>query len=263
MTDRTFLWLAMLFYASGGVITLRRLRARGDAAGLQRWNHLIMACGFALHTVFLFMRGQLVRSCPLTTFFESVIFALWAAVLFYLLIGPAYRVSFLGAFTSPLVFLIGIGSMLALPDNPVAPTEKHNPWVEFHAAIAIVAYGAFALACVVGAMYLLQERQLKTRRLTSAFLQLPSIDQLDKINVRLVIMGFVMMTAGMVGGMISYRLVGHARGFKVFMAVAVWLVYAGFLALHYIGAWRGRRIAWLSVVSFVLVLVALWGMSLK
>jgi ABC-type uncharacterized transport system permease subunit len=35
------------------------------------------------------------------------------------------------------------------------------PWLELHASISLIAYGAFALACIAGVMYLVQERQIK------------------------------------------------------------------------------------------------------
>ena len=106
--------------------------------------------GFALHTVFLYLRGQAVGRCPLTNLFETQAFIAWAAVLFFLLIGPSYRVSFLGAFTAPLVLLICLAALILLPDAVQPQPATRSAWVEFHAAIAILASGAFALAFVTG-----------------------------------------------------------------------------------------------------------------
>src|SRR5882724_1975699 len=175
MTDRTFLWLAQVFYAASCVVTLRRLRAGGGGTGLQRVNYAAMAAGFALQTIFLYVRGQAIGRCPLTNLFETQVFIAWAAVLFFLLICPSYRVSFLGAFTAPLVLVICLTALLLPVDTVNAEPLSRSAWIEFHAAIAIVAYGAFALAFATSAMYLVQERQLKTRHLTSSFLLLPSI----------------------------------------------------------------------------------------
>src|SRR5260221_2342146 len=184
LTDRTFLWLAQALYAVSCVLTLRRLRAGGSGATLQRANYAGMAAGFALHTMFLYLRGQQVGRCPLTNLFETQAFISWAAVLFFLLIGPSYRVSFLGAFTAPLVLLICLAALI-LPVDLVQPQPAtRSAWVEFHAAIGILASCAVALSFLTGAMYLRQERQLKRRQLSSAFLLLPSIEQLDFIHYR-------------------------------------------------------------------------------
>ena len=43
--------------------------------------------------------------------------------------------------------------------------------------MSMIAYGAFALACVAGVMYLVQERQLKTHQLHSIFLSSAAADE--------------------------------------------------------------------------------------
>src|SRR5258708_14646246 len=144
MTDRTFLWIAQAFYAVSCVLTLRRLRAGGSGASLQRLNYAAMAAGFALHTIFLYLRGLAVGRCPLTNLFETQAFVAWAAVLFFLLIRPSYRVSFLGAFTAPLVLVICVAALLSPLDVPHTRPLAHSPWIELHAALAVVACCAFA-----------------------------------------------------------------------------------------------------------------------
>jgi ABC-type transport system involved in cytochrome c biogenesis permease subunit len=262
ITDRTFLWLAQAFYAASCVVTLRRLRTGGGGPNLQRANYAVMAVGFALHTVFLYLRGQSLGRCPLTNLFETQAFIAWSAVLFFLLIGPSYQVSFLGAFTAPLVLAICLTALVLPVDVTHAEPLARSAWVEFHAAIAIVAYGAFALAFVTGAMYLFQERQLKTRRLSSSFLLLPSIEQLDVIHFRLLIMGFAMLTAGMIGGIISYHIVGHWTTPKIIWAFSVWVVYGALVLARGLWALRGRKVAVVSMTSFVLMLAGFWGVNL-
>jgi ABC-type uncharacterized transport system permease subunit len=261
MTDRTLLWLAQAFYMVSVLLTVRRLRAGGATDLLHRVNFLAMVGGFLMHTGFLYMRGQLLHRCPLTNLFESQAFVAWAAVLFYLLIGSAYRVSFLGAFTAPLVLAICLLALILPIDVAHAEPLKRSPWIEFHAAIAIVAFGAFALALVASGMYLLQERQLKTRRLTPSFLLMPSIDQLEKINFRLLVMGIAMYSAGMLGGVISYRIVGQWSAPKIIWAWTVWLVYAGLVTAQLLRLARGRKVALATIALFVLTLVGYWGVG--
>jgi HemX protein len=263
MTDRTFLWLAQAFYAASCVLTLRRLRDGGSGATLQRANYAAMAAGFALHTIFLYLRGQQVGRCPLTNLFETQAFIAWAAVLFFLLIGPSYRVSFLGAFTAPLVLLICLAALM-FPNIDVVQAQPatRSAWVEFHAAIAILASGAFALAFVTGAMYLRQERQLKRRQLSSSFLLLPSIEQLDSIHYRLLIMGFGMLTVGMIGGLVSYHIVGHWTKPKIIWAISVWVLYGALVLARGLWTLRGRKVAVASMASFVFMLAGFWGVSL-
>jgi HemX protein len=256
IADRTFLWLALAFYAVAGGLTFWRLRGR-QAHPL---NYVLMGLGFVLQTTFLYLRGQHLQRCPLTNTFEATIFIAWAAVLFYLLIGPAYRVSFLGAFTAPLAFGLELIALTVLPDAPRAELSR-SPWVEFHAGVGILSFGAFGLAFVASVMYLIQERQLKSRKLSSSFLLLPPIEQLDVISYRLILLGFGMLTAGMIGGMISYHIVGHWSVPKIFWAITVWLLYGGLIAARKVWSVRGRRSALVAMTSFAFVVVGYWGLS--
>src|SRR5204862_4343760 len=121
---------------------------------LGRFNFLAIGLGFIFQTAFLSIRGHELHRCPVTNLFEVLIFLAWSVALIYLVIGPTYRLSLMGAFTAPLVFLIQALALLAPIDVPHQVRVAANPWLEFHASMSMIAYGAFALACVAGVMYL-------------------------------------------------------------------------------------------------------------
>ena len=222
-------------------------------------NFFAILAGFVCQSDFLYVRGQQIGRCPLTNYFELFVFFAWAMVLFYLLIGPTYRLSLLGVFTSPLVFLFQFAALLipGLDDRPSAPRAAVNSWMELHAAASIVAYGAFALAGISGVMYLVQERQLKTHHLGSIFFHLPPIRDLAVANRRLIVMGFALLTVGIGAGFAVGGISSHA--WKIAWSVAVWVLYAFILAAEWWHRISPRRGAWLSVGALVVVLCTLWG----
>lgn len=261
--ERNLLWLAQACYAVSGILTARRLRAGGPPGAGQRLTEAVMAVGFALHTAFLFMRGEAIGRCPVTNPLETTAFIGWSAVLFYLLIGSAYRVSFLGAFTAPVVLVMCLVALVSFADvhAPAAPGTSRSPWVDFHVAIAIVAYGAFALAAVAAGMYWWQERQLKSRRLGASFLLLPPLEQLDVITYRLLVVGLAMLTLGMLGGLVAYWLARHGTLPKMVWAWSIWLAYALVVAARPLWAVRGGRLARLTMLLFAVTLLSFWGIS--
>ena len=261
MTDRYCLWMALLFFIAATALTHRRLRIGRDSASLHHINVMLMLAGFALQLASLVLRGLNLQRCPLTNSFEVTAFIVWALVLFYLLIGPAYRVSFLGAFTAPVVTLLLLTGLLATNDTPRVPALKHSPWIEFHAGIGILACGALALAFVVAAMDFVQDRQLKSHHPGPTMRLLPAVEQLDVIGVRLLILGFVLLTVGMVGGAISEKIVGAWPLPMTIWAWATWLVYAALLAARTLGNWHGRRASLATMAAFVFLLATFWGMS--
>src|ERR1043166_2283930 len=119
----------------------------------RRFNFVAIALGFILQSAFLSVRGHALGRCPITNLFEVFIFLAWSLALIYLAIGPAYRLSLMGAFTAPLVLLIQGFALLAPIDIERPVRVAVNPWLEFHASKSMIAYGAFALACVAGVMY--------------------------------------------------------------------------------------------------------------
>jgi ABC-type uncharacterized transport system permease subunit len=262
MNDREFLWLAQLFYATSIVLTIRRLQVGSASVQLRRWNFLTMVFGFVLHTVFLCLRGIQIGRCPLTNPFEVQVFLAWSVVLFYLLVGPSYRVSFLGAFTAPAVLALCVVPLLA-PIDVVRPAlAARSPWIEFHAAVAVLSCGAFALAAVMSTMYLWQERQLKARRVTPSFLQLPSVEQLDMVALRLIIVGFALFTVGMIGGFISYRIVHQFTTARIVWAWATWMTYVLVLVARTVASIRGRKFAVTTITAFTFMLIAFWIVNL-
>ncbi len=258
MTERGYLWLAELLFGMSCLLTWQRWRSGQPDGRLRPINYITMLAGFALQTTFLYLRGKAIGRCPLTTPFEMTIFIAWAAVLFYLLIGPSYRLSFLGAFTAPIVLAIGAVALLGLSDMPRATPLKYSPWVDFHAAIGILACGAFALAGVIGAMYLRQEDQLKSRRPHRTLALLPAVEQLDIINHRLVLLGFVMLTFGMLGGVVSQHVVGQWMAAKTAWAVTAWVAYGGVVGARWAGRMHARRMARYSIALFGLLLLSFW-----
>src|SRR5207245_3448666 len=121
-----------------------------------RFNFVAVGLGFIFQTAFLSVRGHALGRCPLTNLFEVFIFLAWSIALIYLMVGPTYRLSLMGAFTAPLVIGLQAFALLAPIDIPHEARLPANPWLEFHASISMIAYGAFALACVAGVMYLVQ-----------------------------------------------------------------------------------------------------------
>src|SRR5437763_14345373 len=83
-----------------------------------RFNFLAVGLGFIFQTAFLSIRGHAEGRCPITNLFEVIIFVAWSVALFYIVVGPAYRLSLMGASTPPQVVLLRLLGLLAPIDKP-------------------------------------------------------------------------------------------------------------------------------------------------
>jgi HemX protein len=251
--DRQILMLATLAFLAGVVPAVRALLS-GNWRPRHQW--IAMLIGFSLQTTAVYLRGQAVGQCPMKSLSDILIFISWSVVLLYFLVGSTYRVSLLGIFTAPLVsamHVLAFSVPKSFPDY--AEKVKIDPYVELHAALALVAYAAFALACITGVMYLLQERFLKQHRIGGLFYQLPPIQGLARAIQRLVLLGLVLLSVSL---SVSFKLQTPISNPKLIFAWAVWVLYAiiGFIMWRHVLS--PRQTAWLASVGFIIPFISLW-----
>ncbi len=249
--DRIWLVAAAFSYLASFGYTLYALGAGKFRPA--RFNLAAMIVGFLFTCVFLGVRGNEVGSCPITNLFEVLVFLSWSIVLIYLVVGPAYRLSLMGAFTAPLVLTILLLASLA-PADTSSRIAFNNAWVEFHAALSIIAYGAFALGAIAGVMYLVQESQLKRHTANELFYNLPPITDLSRVNARLLFVGFLLLTVAFAAGLVANLPVANLKSAT---SLVIWAVYGLILLARRANRLAPRRTAALSVAVFAVALVTL------
>jgi ABC-type uncharacterized transport system permease subunit len=184
---------------------------------------------------------------------EILAFLAWSLTLFYLVVGPTYRLSLLGVFTAPLVTIIQTVALLPgvwIPEPERIPAT--DAWRETHAAMSVLSYGALALAAVAGVMFLVLDRQLKDHHLQSGlFRNLPPVRELLKSMVRLLWIGVILLSVGVIAGFVMPRQGGTAH---LIAASGVWIGYAALLSVRQVRGLTGRRTATLTVLLFLLSL---------
>ena len=258
LTDRTWLWFAAACYLAGFALgTVAVIRERKLSRALM---YFIIAAGFTLQTFGLYLRGLEVKGCPLGNTFELFQFIAWSAIALYLVIGATFRLSLLGYFTSVLAAALTAVS-LAFPAWDAARRVNifgGNPWIEFHAAIALFSYGVFALLTLTALMYVLQVFSLKRQHLHGLFSFLPSIRELDHISLRLLSAGVILLTASLaVGAVYWLDDTTTVNAAKLSITLAVWAAYAVVLIFRLRSKLVGKRLAWILVALFSAVLLTL------
>ena len=255
--DRDWLWLASIGYLAGlilGTIALWR-----DRPQPRRTIYGLIAAGFLLQTVGLYLRGRAVKGCPIGNLFELFQFTGWSAIALYLVIGATFRVSLLGYFTSCLAAVLAFVSLLAPAWDAarIVGAFGGQAWIEFHAALALFSYGVFALLALTSAMYLLQTHSLKHQHLRGLFSFLPSIIELDHISVRLLWAGVLLLAWSLGIGAFHWLQDRASVDTPKLFTTGVWLAYAVALALRLGGRLVSQRLAWACVAIFALALVSL------
>lgn len=251
--DRILLVLATLVFIGGVAPAVAALRSGHWRK--RSWQWLAMLIGFGLQTASIYLRGNEVAQCPMKSLSDVLVFVAWSVVLLYFLVGPSFHVTLLGMFTAPLVVALHVLAFAMPGAFPAYPVRTVDPWVELHIAVSLIAYAAFAMACITGIMYLLQERFLKRHQIGGLFYQLPPIQGLSRVIQRLVWLGLFLLTIG-VG--LSLRINLPVSNPKLIFAWAVWGLYLLISLVMWRQALSPRQTAWLASVGFLIPLASLW-----
>ena len=258
LSDRQWLWCAAGLYAAGLVLgTISFVRGQRTSGVLIYCSILV---GYVLQFIGLGVRGRSTGGCPLGNQFEIFQFTAWSAITLYLVVGVTFRSSVLGFFTSCLGAALTVVSLSIPAWDAVRRTHIFggNPWIELHAALAIFSYGVFGLLALTSGLFLLRHFSLKSKRLGGWFSFLPSILDLDHIEMRLLAAGFGLLTLALVFGSVYWSRdtasVDHA---KLAATVAVWAGAAAALLLRALGRLLARRFAWACLALFAAALLSL------
>ncbi len=224
----------------------------------------ILLLSGVLQTFYIFSRFLLAGHTPITSQHEAVFFFVWAVTWAYLSFRWRYTVKNFGTFTSILIMaLIIISAIAPRTINPLVPALQ-SWWLPLHAGVSIIAYGFLGLAFVGGFMYLIQEWELKSKRLGYFFSRLPSLDALDHLNSHCLTTGFVFLTLGIVTGSLWAR---QAWGTywswdpKEVWSLITWFVYLIQFHQRLTVGWRGKRAAVMAIIGFCGVIITLWGVT--
>jgi ABC-type uncharacterized transport system permease subunit len=231
-----------------------------------RVNYLLLLGAFGFHTVAMVKRGFSLERCPVNNLYEATTFVLWTIVASYLICGLLPRLRFLGAFAAPLLFCMGVFALMPSLDSPYGDKPQFKDgWVSLHAALTLLAYGAFGLGSVAGLMYLTQEHDLKFHKMRAVFSFMPPIQRLELVIGQLLAAGFALLTAGLAVGAIVLK-PPHGATFladpKVHWSLLVWILYLAVMVMRWRFAQGGRRFAWGAVGCFLFVLLTFWGVNL-
>jgi ABC-type uncharacterized transport system permease subunit len=258
LSDRQWLWCAAGFYVAGLVLGTVSLLRGGRTSGVLIYATIL--AGYILQFIGLGVRGHATGGCPLGNRFEIFQFTAWSAITLYLVIGVTFRSSVLGYFTSCLGATLTLLSLSIPAWDAVRRTHIFggNPWIELHASLAIFSYGVFGLLALTSALFLLRHFSIKSKHLGGWFSFLPSILDLDHIEVRLLGTGVVLLTLAMAFGSVYWlrdtATVGHV---KLAATVAVWIASAVAFGLRVGGRLLARRFAWACLVLFAAALLSL------
>ncbi|MFQ5913802.1 MAG: inner membrane protein YpjD [Nitrospinota bacterium] len=256
-----FLSLALMGYFAGALghvyyFLSRRNRVLWAAA-------VLVGIGFVSHTTALVARFAELGTLPVTESFDFLLVFAWVVALAYGAAQSQLRMPHLGLFMVPVALLVLAAAFLQPAGKVVDPPSFGSIWLTIHIVMAFLGAATFVVLFSMGIMYIIQERQVKRKRFGAWFYRLPSLEVLDGGSFWALVLGFPLMTFGLISGSIwavyakeSYWDWNLERTLPL---VVIWGAYGLLLLCRLTIGWRGRKAAVFSVLGFIGVLVAyLW-----
>ena len=131
--------------------------------------------------------------------------------------------------------------------------------------MVLLAYAAFGLASLAGILYLIRERPGASETAKQLSAQLPDGDRLERVLLRSLGMGLILLTAGLV---MSFGLMRERYGVlvrpdpKIAWSILVWVVYLGLMISRLRFRQAAHRLAWGALGGFLFVVLTFWGTNL-
>ncbi|MSO92735.1 MAG: hypothetical protein EXQ86_04950 [Rhodospirillales bacterium] len=158
---------------------------------------------------------------------------------------------------------LGVIAMLwqNAPDRPLA---GGGTWIHLHIAVSIATYALLTVGAIAALAAFLHERSLKAKRGSNLSRWLPSVADSERLVVRLLVMGQVVLAVGLASGM-AVRWGEHRTllvlDHKTILTIAAFLVNGALLVLHYRWGVRGRQAARLVLLGYLLLTLGYPGVK--
>ncbi len=252
MGESSIIWLRVAtgLYSLGlldAIIIVLRRRDQLFRAAL-----VAFGLGALFQLVSLVEQSLLQHNLPVNDIFETTSLCAFVVTVSFFLVYWRYKAESLSVFVFPLVFVL---TLIASLRNPVSgwPSETvRNVWLSVHIVLILLGYAALLFTAVAATVYLIQERELKKKRIRTMYRILPPIGTLDELISKSLGAGFTFITAGIIVGSVwafveyGTRWIGDTR---ITISFITWAIYLALVYLRVSAGWRGRKAAILAIIA--------------
>ena len=255
------LWCALAFYGLGICLTLPSVI--GGRPRLSSATLAALSLGLFLHATALIAATIQLDRLPVTDVQSALSFFAFNVTLAFFLAYLRYRVTFLGVFMLPFVFVLTLMSAIR-PDRLPSTAVFRGGWLLAHASSMILGYTGIFLTFVAALMYLIQENELKSKSPRGFYYRLPSLEVCVDLYDRSLKFGLLFLSVGILTGFLwasrAWRGPWELDP-KILSSLFIWLIYLILLSTRVSGDWRGRRSAYGAIVGFAATMVTFLGVS--
>lgn len=254
-------------YLAAAIVGILQLLAGGEK--YKRLLLPIISLAVMLEIVCLIFRAVAIKAVPLTGLFESMIVLTIVFGLIYLFVGIAIQQVWFGSIMAWVIFTLVILAASVAEQASKAHAAAATPWAIAHGIVMILGGAAAMLATASAVLYLLGRSKLKQKKALQVLGRVPNIERLKQMNLFGLKACFVLLTFGLASGIglaatsasLNMTAFDWLTDAKIVLITLVWLLLASILALWRTVKLREKTIAYVTLVTFALILFAIVGTS--
>jgi len=217
----------------------------------------ILSLGAILHGVQITTASLFTQTCPVASMRFALSLAALVAVAAFLVVRRGRKIDALGSFVGPLALTFLVAAQFV--GDSSSADGLSLVMLSLHIFANLVGLGFVLLAGGTATFYVAVQRRLKSKRLAGLG-RLPSLDALDRLGHRLLLIGFPLLTFGAVtGGMFASQLElsSFSSVARAVLGYLAWLLVAVVLLLRNMAGWSGKRSAHGTLAGVACVLLLL------
>ena len=256
------LWVGVVLYGLGTLLLIPSVADRRPR--ISPASMAALGLGLLAHAGAIALEVVRIHRLPVTDVRSTMSFYAFLVTLAFFFLYLRYRITFLGVFMLPFVFVLTLISAFR-PVRPFDLSAFRGGWLAVHIGSTILGYTGFFLTFVAAVMYLMQEKELKSRIPRGVYYRLPSLELCDELYYRSLLFGLPLMTVGILTGFVwASRTWKGPWEFdpKILASMLTWLIYLVLFSTRVSGGWRGRRAAYVAIFGFAAIMVTFLGVSL-
>jgi cytochrome c-type biogenesis protein CcsB len=225
---------------------------------------LFLLLGIVTHGLDLLVFGLDQHRIPAANLIETFSLVAWVIMVLFVIVARKESMAAMGVILIPIAILSLVSNAITTGSAAGVEPLLRGGWIYVHIPLVILSMASLSIAFISSIMYLIQERQLKSKHPAFFYHRLPSLEVCEELSYKSLWAGFFLLTLGIMTGMIWSK---YLRGvywswdYKEIWSLITWALFALLLHGRMIASWRGRKAAYLAIVGFVLMLFTFIGVT--
>ena len=220
---------------------------------------LSTAAGIFAHIIWFCLSTRTQPAPPLASWYGWCMLIALALAFVYLILRIRFPEKSIGLFLLPLILAV-IGAALLFLRNQqefFITSSIVRFWAIFHGIALLLGSITAALGFAAGIMYLVQAFRLKRKLPPRQGLQLPSLEQLQRYNYSLLTISTGLLAIGLLAGIVRVlsmdKIILDPIVIISSVVLLLWLMATALFEYFYKPARQGRKVAYLTVASFLIL----------